>query len=279
MKIEEAVNFGVRMLKNVERPRFESETLLANILKKDRVYIHLHSDEKLNEEEKNIYIKSLKKRAQDFPLEYITKKVSFYSEEFFIDEGVLIPRPETEILVDKVLENVDNDDKLTIAEIGVGSGIISIMLAKKLKNAKIIATDISKKALEVARKNIKKHCVQDRITLKNCNLLDLVDEKIDIIVSNPPYIKKDYKLDKNVLYEPKEALFGGDSGDEIIKKIIDLSIERKVKMLACEMGYDQKEKVMQNAQKKSLKPIFYKDLAGFDRGFVLKIFQKNKGEK
>lgn len=277
MKIKEAIDFGASMLKNVERPRFESEILLAYALQNDRVYIHSHSEEILSNKDKRFYIECLKKRAKDFPIEYIIKKVSFYSEEFFIDEGVLIPRPETEILIDKVLENVEEDENIKIAEIGVGSGVISIILAKKLKNAKIVATDISQKALEVARKNIKMHSVEDRISLKNCSFLDDVKEYIDVLVSNPPYIKNSYQLDRNVLYEPKEALFGGENGDEILKRIIDLAVDRRVKLLVCEMGYDQREGIEKHCQKYGLKPSFYRDLAGFYRGFILKISQKNKG--
>ena len=271
MKIEEAINFGQKMLSTVERPRFEAEILLSFVLKKDRVFLHLNSDKTLEEKDESLYINLLKKRAKNYPLEYITKRVSFYSEEFFIEEGVLIPRPETELLVDRVLENVNKDKNLTIAEIGIGSGVVSIILAKKLKNAKIIATDISKKALNVAKKNIQKHKVEDKIKLLNCSFLDLVDEKVDIIVSNPPYIAKDYKLDENVMFEPKEALFGGEKGDEILKEIIDLAIKRGTKLLACEMGYDQKKSISKYSQKKGLRPIFYKDLAGFDRGFIIKV--------
>ncbi len=272
MIIKEALRLAAKKLSDVaRRPLFEAEILLSNILKQDRVYLHIHNEEVLEEKLLKIFFKDIERRAQNFPIEYITKKVSFYSEEFYIEEGVLIPRPETELLIDKVLENVDLDEKVTVAEIGIGSGVISIILAKKLKNARFIATDISKKAMEVSKINLKKHSVEEKVELKECSLLDCVEEKVDIIVSNPPYIAKDFKLDKNVTFEPEEALFGGKSGDELIKKIIDIALLKEANLLICEMGYDQKESIKRYCEKKGLRPEFYKDLAGLDRGFVLKI--------
>ncbi|MCF6173486.1 MAG: peptide chain release factor N(5)-glutamine methyltransferase, partial [Campylobacteraceae bacterium] len=210
-----------------------------------------------------------KKREEFYPLEYILKKTSFYSREFYTDERVLIPRPETEILIDKVVYIAENLDDLTIAEVGTGSGIISVMLAILLPNTKIIATDISADALEVAKINAKKYDVNERIKFVKSDLLDGVSEKIDIIVSNPPYIKKYEKLEKNLSYEPNIALFGGVKGDEILKKIIDESIKRKVRYLACEMGYDQREKITNYLSSYGLKARFYQDLSQIDRGFVV----------
>ncbi|WP_187646793.1 peptide chain release factor N(5)-glutamine methyltransferase [Nitrosophilus labii] len=279
MIIKEALRLAAKKLSGVaQRPLFEAEILLSNILKQDRVYLHLHNEEVLEEKLLNIFLKDIEKRAQNYPVEYITKRVSFYSEEFYIEEGVLIPRPETELLIDKVLENVNLDEKVTVAEIGVGSGVISIILAKKLKNARFIATDISKKAIEVTKINLKNHSVEERVDLRNCSLLDCVEEKVDIIVSNPPYIAKDFKLDKNVLFEPEEALFGGERGDELLKRIIDIALLKEAKLLICEMGYDQKESLKRYCEKKGLKPKFYKDLAGLDRGFVLKTDNYNLKE-
>lgn len=272
MSIENCLEEATKILKNVTtRPLLEAQILLSNILNKDRIYLHLHSNEMLDRKVLNHFFEDVKKRAKNYPIEYITKRVSFYSQEFYIKEGVLIPRPETELLVEKVLENVDTKKSVTIAEIGFGSGVVSIMLAKKLKNAKIVATDISIKALEVARENIKKHKVEKKVELRLCSFLECVDEKIDIIVSNPPYISQDFKLDKNILYEPKEALIGGKKGDEILKKIIDIALIKKAKLLICEMGYDQRESIKEYCNIKNLKPNFYKDLAFLDRGFVLRL--------
>ncbi|NWF66057.1 MAG: peptide chain release factor N(5)-glutamine methyltransferase, partial [Campylobacterales bacterium] len=209
-------------------------------------------------------------RASYEPLEYITNRVSFYSNEFFIDYGALIPRPETELLIDEVLKIAKDGD--TIFEIGVGSGIISIMLALNLKNSNIFASDISLEALNVANKNIQNYNLENQIITMNTNLLDGFNQKIDILVSNPPYIKDSYKIDENLKYEPQNALFGGADGDEILKQIIVLAKQRCVKYLVCEMGYDQKESIKNFANSLDLFDIaFYKDYANFDRGFVIKI--------
>ena len=209
--------------------------------------------------------------ANHEPLEYITGEAGFYGLTFNVKKGVLIPRPETEILVERSLEVLSNlparNKPPLVAEIGMGSGIISICLALN-SNAKIIASDISDDALNLARENAAKFGVEDRIEFVKCAYLDQIYGRFDLLVSNPPYIAQDYKLDKFVLNEPHEALFGGAKGDEILKNIVLLARYRGVKYLACEMGYDQRES-MQNALKfNGFEAEFYKDLAGFDRGFV-----------
>jgi len=183
----------------------------------------------------------------------------------------LIPRPETEILVERSLEVLSNlparNEPPLVAEIGVGSGIISICLALN-SNAKIIASDISDDALNLARQNAAKFGVEDRIEFVKCAYLDQIYGQFDLLVSNPPYIAQDYKLDKFVLNEPHEALFGGKAGDEILKNIILVAKNRGVKYLACEMGYDQKASLESVLELSGFEAEFYRDLAGFDRGFV-----------
>ena len=217
------------------------------------------------------YFALAKRFANHEPLEYITGEAGFYGLTFNVKKGVLIPRPETEILVERSLEVLSNlpaqNGPPLVAEIGAGSGIISICLALN-SNAKIIASDISDDALNLARQNAAKFGVEDRIEFVKCSYLDQIYGRFDLLVSNPPYIARDYGLDKFVLNEPHEALFGGAKGDEILKNIVLLARNRGVKYLACEMGYDQRES-MQNALKfNGFEAEFYKDLAGFDRGFV-----------
>ena len=217
------------------------------------------------------YFALAKRFANHEPLEYITGEAGFYGLSFNVKKGVLIPRPETEILVEKSLEILSNlparKGPPIVAEIGTGSGIISICLALNL-NAKIIASDISDDALNLARENAAKFGVEDRTRFVKCAYLDQIYGQFDLLVSNPPYIARDYELDKFVLNEPHEALFGGAAGDEILKNIILVAKNRGVKYLACEMGYDQRES-MQNALKfNGFEAEFYQDLAGFDRGFV-----------
>ncbi|QSZ43076.1 peptide chain release factor N(5)-glutamine methyltransferase [Sulfurimonas aquatica] len=215
----------------------------------------------------------VKRRTENEPLEYITNRVSFYSEEFFIKEGALIPRPETELLLEDVFKNLPNkDEKISFVEVGVGSGIISIILAKHYKNASFIAVDISQGALEIAAVNIKKFALEDRIELRLGSLLDNVDEKIDYLVSNPPYIADDEELESNLSYEPQNALFGGKIGDEIIQELLDRVLKQKIKFFTCEMGYDQKDKIQHYLRDKNYESLeFYKDLSDFDRGFTLKV--------
>ncbi len=183
----------------------------------------------------------------------------------------MIPRPETELLIDRVLEEAEDDSEQTIVEVGVGSGVISIVLAQHLPKARIIAVDISEKALSVARKNIEAFGLEERIELRQGSLLEPVDEPIDILVSNPPYIADDAPLEQNLDYEPDLALFGGPIGDEIIRELLDTIDARRIPVSAFEFGYDQKAKVEAYLVERDYASLeFYKDLAGFDRGFVLK---------
>ena len=266
--IREILRDSAKRLKNVaQNPYKEASLLLSFSLHVEPIWLMGHDEDIMDIPAD--FLENIKRRENHCPLEYLLNSASFYSRDFYVDARVLIPRPETEILVDKVISTCRDMDKPSIVEIGVGSGIISIMLSTLLLNAKVIATDISQDALDVARINAKRHSVEDKIKFIKCNLLDGVYEKIDILVSNPPYIKKDEVLDKNLSYEPDLALFGGEKGDEILKKIIDEAIRREVKILACEMGYDQKDKIKNYLKQYNLNAKFYQDLSGVDRGFIL----------
>ncbi len=252
-------------------PAKEVEILLLHLLEKNTIWLHLNYDKECSCE---VELKKLvQRRAQEYPLEYITKKASFYGEMFEVQEGVLIPRPETEILVDKALEVIKDIKSPKILEIGVGSGIISVMLALLVEDIEIVSVDINDKALELAKRNAIKHKVEDKITFIKSDLFTNVPKEIkfDMVVSNPPYIADDYKLPKNVKFEPSNALFGGKVGDELLKNIIDTTLNKKIKYLLCEMGYDQKKPlnkyVSENYKIKKIE--FYKDYEDFDRGFLL----------
>ena len=237
--------------------------LMSFHLGKNREWIFLHSNDSL--ERQSEFITLLDRYRDGEPLEYITRRCEFMGREFEVGSGVLIPRVESEILVQKALDIAKKFNSMSIAEIGVGSGIISISLALELKNAKIIASDISPKALEFARINRDKFGAN--VELVNTNYLDGVDGEFDIIISNPPYIAKDYPLDKWVLNEPKTALIGGKVGDEILKDIAKIA-KSKAKYLICEMGYDQRESMKNYLDMLGFESEFYRDLAGLDRGFV-----------
>ncbi|MFA5460583.1 MAG: peptide chain release factor N(5)-glutamine methyltransferase [Sulfurimonas sp.] len=260
-----------RLKESIPRASREAQLLLMHHLDVDELWLLMNQDEEVKDIEK--LLEMAHRRAKNEPLEYILGRVSFYSEEFYIDSGALIPRPETELLIDEVLKNIeDKNAKLTIVEVGVGSGIISIMLAKSLPNAKFIAVDISEAALSVARKNIEKFSLEHRIELRHGSLLEPIAEKIDYLVSNPPYIASDASLESNLSYEPQNALFGGNVGDEIIKELLDGVLKAKINLFSCEMGYDQKDKIRSYLNNRPLESLnFYKDYSDFDRGFTLRL--------
>ncbi len=238
-------------------------SLMGFHLKKDREWIFLHKEDKLDFVDEFLILLDRYKNGE--PLQYITRSCDFLDYEFEGRRGVLVPRYETEILVHRVASIATHLDNISICEIGIGSGVISISLAQMLKNCIFTAADISEDAIRYARNHISRFGVQ--IELFNTSFLDGVEGDFDIIVSNPPYIAKDYKLDKWVMSEPSQALFGGEKGDEILKKIVNLAKDR-TKFLVCEMGYDQKASLSNELEKAGFKFEFYKDLAGFDRGFV-----------
>ena len=259
------------MSPHIPRASREAQLLLMHHLNCDELTLLMRQNEPL--ERSDAVFAMAQRRAKNEPLEYLTNKVSFYSEEFYIAEGALIPRPETELLIDEVRKHCpDTHAKLTFAEVGVGSGIISIMLAKFYPHAKIIAVDISEAALGVARKNIEKFGLQDRIELRLGSLLEPVSEAIDYLVSNPPYIANDAPLESNLSYEPQNALFGGEVGDELIQELLSEVLKRKINLFSCEMGYDQKDKITNFLRDANVEYLqFYKDLSDFDRGFTLRI--------
>lgn len=249
-------------------PQKEVEILLLHILQKNVIWLHMNYNQECSCEQE--LLKLVKKRATDYPLEYITKKASFYGEIFFTDPKVLIPRPETEILVELCEKYLQGKKNIKVLEIGTGSGIISVMLAKLIDDIQITAVDINEDALNLASKNANYHEVDQKIKFLNSNLFESVEDKnFDLVVSNPPYIANDYKLPKNVKHEPSNALFGGTVGDELLQKIILETYERKIPALFCEMGYDQKKPLEKfiNENTKFQRLEFYKDYEKFDRGF------------
>ncbi len=258
-----------QLLEACERPQFEAELLLAYHLNKNRMYLITHENDVVEDIES--FQNLIQRRAANEPYEYIVGSASFYDIYLEVEEGVLIPRPETEILIDLVAEIIEKENITRIAEIGVGSGAISVVLARKFPELQIISTDICDMPLKVAGKNIATFGLGEQIEIRKSNLIDDVSEVLELVVSNPPYIAEDFLLESNVVdYEPKEALFGGRVGDELLKQIILDVKARDVKYLACEMGYDQKEPLQAFVNEVGVKSIkFYKDLAGFDRGFII----------
>ena len=253
-----------------ERPLFEAEILLAYHLGKERTWLKMYDDREL--EDSAGYEALVARRVAHEPMEYITGRVSFYDIDLYSAPGALIPRPETEVLVDRVSEIIEAESIASIAEIGIGSGAISIVLARKFPQLQIVASDISEEALAVAQTNVRAFGLEEQIDLQHTSLLDGIDRQIDLIVSNPPYIAKHTPLAPNVAeYEPHTALYSEEQGDELLKEIIMLAKERGVKYLACEMGYDQREPMAAFVKEMGDYSIdFYTDLAGLDRGFIIR---------
>lgn len=271
MTIKETLSWASEQLQfSCERPLFEAELLLAYHLHKERIYLHIHEHDEVDSID--TFKSFVARRASYEPYEYIVGKASFYDIELFVKQGVLIPRPETELLIDEVSLVIEKENIKSIVEIGVGSGAISIVLARKFPSLKIIATDISFEAIAIAKRNIEAFGLSDQITLVNTNLLDNIEMQIQLVVSNPPYIACDALLESNVRdYEPHTALFGGDIGDELLKQIITQAKQKGASYLACEMGYDQKASMEHFLTQSGVQYTkFYDDLAGLNRGFVTK---------
>lgn len=276
--IQEAVEYGSKLLSS-PRPRLESEILLSSVLGVDRITLHTQAHKSLTSSEFKKFCTLLNRARENEPIEYLVGKVSFYEWEFEIGQGVLIPRPETEILVSKCDELIKQEGIERVFELGVGSGIISISLALLNPSISIIASDINPLALSLTQKNIQKftsldESLSERIILLERDVLKsdefFSSHSFELWVSNPPYIANDYILPPNVAYEPKEALFGGEVGDEVLQKIISFTKAHQIPYLACEMGWDQRLK-LQDVLKSFGEVEFYQDLSGLDRGFVAKL--------
>ena len=177
MNIQDALKIATQQLlanPSITRARLEAEILLMFVLQKKREFLHGHSECELDTQEKGAFFSLLHRRVQNEPIQYLTQRVSFFSDEFYVDERVLIPRPESEILIQKVCEIIESENLKNIAEIGIGSGALSVSVAKMCKKVLITATDISQKALQVAQKNIAHFGLNSRIKLVQTSLLDEV---------------------------------------------------------------------------------------------------------
>ena len=274
MTINEIIIRYSKKLENISStPRLDVETILQKVLNVDRLYILLNLDKSLNIDEEKLFNKYIKERLNNRPIAYIVENREFMGLDFYVKEGVLIPRPDTEILVEEVIELAKDKGKINILDIGTGSGAITVSLAKYLKDAKIISVDISDIALEIAKKNAQNNYVDDRITFIKSDLFTNIDKdmKFDIIVSNPPYIKREVieTLDKQVKdFEPYNALEGGVDGLDFYRKITKQGKNylNKGGFLAYEVGHDQSEDVSKLMKNDGYTNIYTrKDLQQIDR--------------
>lgn len=280
MTIKETIRKGMIILKtnNVTEPNIKSRLIMQYVLNKPREYLVVYDKKELTLRQEVNYFKAIKKLCQGIPIQHITNRQEFMKMTFYVDENVLIPRQDTEILVEEVIKIAKKINARKILDLCTGSGAIAISLAKYIDKSNITAVDISDKALNVAKLNAKNNEVEDRITFVESDLFkNLKKEKYDIIVSNPPYIKKEVlkKLDKEVQKEPKLALDGGYDGLDFYRKIIKNADEYlKFNGYLCfEIGYDQKEDVenLLKEQEKYANITCKKDLCDNDRVVTAKL--------
>jgi release factor glutamine methyltransferase len=249
MEILELINSGSKELKNsnINSYKLDSEILLSKILNKTREEILINLNDQATTRTIQSYKKLIARRSSKEPIAYILKKKEFWSKNFFVDQSTLIPRPETELMVEKLV-NIFKGKKLHILDIGTGTGCILLSILSELKYSKGLGVDISKKAIQIAIKNSIKHKLTHKTKFFRKSLTEIYGYKFDLIVSNPPYIrKKDIKnLEDDIKkFEPKLALDGGNDGLDVIKKVIYKSrcILKLNGMLALEIGNGQHKKV------------------------------------
>ena len=276
MNINSAIIEGAKVLKDsfINNSYLDSEILMAKAIEKDKKYILLNSNRLIEPENFNSFQKLIKKRSAGKPIAYLVNKKFFWNSEFIVSNDTLIPRPDTELIVEKVLKLTEHKKKLNILEIGIGSGCIILSILKERKSFYGTGIDISKSCLNISKLNAIKLNVSSNLKLFKSNVDKFTLGKYDLIISNPPYIKKNKLkyLEKDVAkFEPKLALDGGLDGLSEIRKVIKKSSEliKKNGKFILEIGFDQKNNVI------SLLKIegFYinsvnKDLANNDRCIV-----------
>ena len=276
MNIQSAVKKGTTILKNsyIKTAELDTEILMAKVLGSSREYIILNNHINLNDNNLDHFNKLIKERASRKPIAYLSNKKSFWDNEFYVDKNTLIPRPDTEVVIEEILRITKHKNKISILDIGVGSGCILLSILQERKNFYGTAIDISKESLNISKINAKKLNVLSRVKFYKSDIDKFTKGKYDLIVSNPPYIKScDLKyLESDVInFEPKLALDGGLDGLSKIRKVINKSSEliKKKGKFILEIGFNQKNKVIKLLKKKG----FYinstlRDLANNDRCIV-----------
>lgn len=277
LTVLESLKLSTTFLENkgIESARMNAELLLSHILKCKRLDLYLRFDQPLAQNETNLYREYITRRSNFEPFQYIVGEVEFYGLKFFVDKNVLIPRQETEILIETILENTSKTDELKILDIGSGSGNIPISLAVNLLESKIISIDISGDAIKVAEKNRELHDLKSRVGFIKTDILTNNLEKylntFDIIVSNPPYVNKDEfsTLQKEIInFEPEIAVTDNDDGYKFYKVISEKSkgLLKENGMLFFEIGHGQSEKIKSIMSENGFENItIRKDYSGIDR--------------
>ena len=270
MQTQKIINFGSNILKNklISSHRLDSELILSEILKIKREELLIRNEELHSSQVFLDFKKLINRRASREPMAYILEKKGFWKNNFIVDRNTLIPRPETELLIELVSKKFKNKD-IFILDVGTGSGCIILSLLEELRSIRGMGIDISKKAIEIAKKNAKMYKNFKRIKFLNRDINQIYDKKFDLIISNPPYISTHQikNLSEDIKrYEPRIALNGGNDGLDVVRKVIykSKSILRKNGFLALEIGFGQHNKVSQILK-----------LNGFIEKILIKDYQKN----
>jgi release factor glutamine methyltransferase len=280
--IAEAIAEGARLLgdSRVAEARRTATLLLGHALALDRTYLLTRSDQQVEDNRFQSFIEMVTRRAAGEPLQYITGHQEFYGIDFLVTPDVLIPRPETELLVECVVELAQSIPSPLIADVGTGSGCIAVTLASLLQDARLIATDVSREAVAVASQNAARHDLQARIEFLEGDMLAPLagrglEEAIDFLASNPPYVptRDSHLLQRELDWEPRQALFGGVEGLDFYRGLL-ADGHRYVKpggYLVCEIGYTQLDRIREMIEATVWSDVIVKDdLQGIPRVLAIK---------
>ncbi len=282
VNLEEALKKATAVLEcaAVSTPLLDAQVLLCHVLQVDRLYLYAHSDRLLVQGEERRYFELIEKRAEGMPVQYLVQNQEFMGLDFHVEEGILIPRADTEVLVENVIQYFQERKRISsplIADLGTGSGAIAVSLASWISHAFVYAVDISEKAIEISKGNAQRHGVSERMRFLRGDLFQplkakALEGKLDALVSNPPYIPRREidNLQKEVaVYEPRLALDGGEDGLDFYRRIIEDAplFLKEGGLLAFEVGYDQAQPVNQMLNEKGcFQDIeIKKDLSGIER--------------
>lgn len=277
MRINELLEIGIEKLKTsqIKEPISIARRIMCFVLKKDKIYLVTNGNEEVEQSTKTEFLEAISKIQKHIPIQYITKKQEFMKMDFYVDENVLIPQPDTEIVVEEAIDIINRNKLSKVLDMCTGSGILAISIAKYTDASKITAVDISEKALEVAEKNAISNDVDTKIKFIKSDMFKNISEKFDLIISNPPYIRTDVikTLSEEVKNEPILALDGGIKGLDFYNIIAENAKKylNENGYLVLEIGYDQKTEVVNLLEAQEYSEIrVIKDMGGNDRVIVCK---------
>lgn len=275
MKIKQALILATRRCQNSSTPNLDARVMLCKVLSSSYEQLLVKYDDELSKRQENEFLRLVERRVLMEPIAYIVGKQEFYGRDFIVNNMVLIPRPETELLVDSIIEDYNISflgKNIEILELGTGSGAISVSIANEIPKADIIAVDISIEALNIAKTNAYNHDVREKIKFIQSNWFSaLSKDKYDYIVSNPPYVahdEKSYVAAETLLFEPELALYAAENGLAAYTAIISsaASYLKDGGKLFFEIGYSQRGKVLDILRTHGFTNVFTKkDLSGHDR--------------